>query len=237
MSTPAAATTGPTKTVVVFGTETALGSGVAVTLARTGRYRLRVYLCERSRPTSATVLTSTSNNNEEATGAGARLRELRGELAPLVEFVEGTAGSGVEADRAGIESTLRGASLVYLQTSTDYSDALNAKAKEVAFGKAVADACRSAGVEHLVFQTQLSPQRVIGLNARHMDAKFAIEEYIRRLNLPATFVIVPTFYDVLLDKFLPEKKEQNLFKIRTYCIRMYSKYCTYTDVQYCTCDS
>ena len=214
MTSPAAA---PTKTVAVFGVETALGSGVALALACTGRYRLRVYLCNRTSPTNPVVKTSTStsNNNEEVASAGARLQELRGEFGTVVEFVEGTGSSGVEVDRAGIENTLKGASLVYLQTSTDFGDLVYAKTKEVAFGKAVAEACRSAHAEHLLFQTQLSPQRVIGLSARHMDAKFEIEEHIRRLNLSATFVIVPNFYDTLLDKFIPTKIGPNLFKIRT----------------------
>ncbi|KAK2140938.1 hypothetical protein LSH36_1201g00060 [Paralvinella palmiformis] len=100
-------------------------------------------------------------------------------------------------DQHSISDALRGAQACFVQTHTDYSDPNSQKA-EVTYGKAIADACRLADVGHVVYSTQLSVVKVIGINARHMDAKAEVELYMRDLDLPLTCLIVPFYYEHLL---------------------------------------
>ncbi|KAF1816397.1 NmrA-domain-containing protein [Eremomyces bilateralis CBS 781.70] len=63
---------------------------------------------------------------------------------------------------------------------------------EKAQGKTVADASKEVGVKHLIFSsllnaTQISSGRLS--HAKHFDSKAEIEEHIRSLGIPATFVV------------------------------------------------
>ncbi|KAI5456743.1 hypothetical protein BGZ63DRAFT_495985 [Mariannaea sp. PMI_226] len=67
---------------------------------------------------------------------------------------------------------------------------------EINQGKAVTDACKAAGVKHLIFSsllnvTEASKGRLP--NITHFDGKAKIEEYIRSSGVPATFVL-PGFF-------------------------------------------
>ena len=67
---------------------------------------------------------------------------------------------------------------------------------EIAQGKAVTDACKAAGVKHLVFSsllntTEISEGRLP--NISHFVGKAQIEQYIRDSGVPATFVLPGLF--------------------------------------------
>ncbi|KAF4463980.1 nitrogen metabolic regulation nmr [Fusarium albosuccineum] len=67
---------------------------------------------------------------------------------------------------------------------------------EIAQGKAVADACKAAGVKHLIFSSLLDTKKISGgrlTHIKHFEGKAEIEEYIRKINIPATFVL-PGFF-------------------------------------------
>ena len=67
---------------------------------------------------------------------------------------------------------------------------------EIAQGKAVADACKTAGVQHLIFSSLLNTTRASNgrlSHISHFDGKAKIEEYIRQLGIPATFVLPGMF--------------------------------------------
>lgn len=57
---------------------------------------------------------------------------------------------------------------------------------EVRWGKAFADAASDAGVEHFVYNSVGGAERETGVP--HFDSKWAIEEHIRALGLPATIL-------------------------------------------------
>jgi uncharacterized protein YbjT (DUF2867 family) len=60
----------------------------------------------------------------------------------------------------------------------------------------VADACKKAGVEHLIFSSLINTKEASNgrlPNISHFDGKAKIEEYIRSLGIPATFVL-PGYY-------------------------------------------
>ncbi len=67
---------------------------------------------------------------------------------------------------------------------------------EVAQGKAVADACKRSGVQHLIFSSlintaEASKGRLSHIS--HFDGKAKIEQYIRDQQIPATFFL-PGYY-------------------------------------------
>ncbi|QPC71976.1 hypothetical protein HYE68_002728 [Fusarium pseudograminearum] len=67
---------------------------------------------------------------------------------------------------------------------------------EIAQGKAVADACKTAGVKQLVFSSLLDTKKISNgrlTHIKHFEGKAEIEEYIRQINVPATFVL-PGFF-------------------------------------------
>ncbi|OJD23945.1 hypothetical protein ACJ73_04697 [Blastomyces percursus] len=63
---------------------------------------------------------------------------------------------------------------------------------EIAQGKNVADAAKSAGVSHLIFSSLINVTEATNgrlPNVRHFDSKADIEKYIRGIGVPATFVL------------------------------------------------
>ena len=72
---------------------------------------------------------------------------------------------------------------------------------EIAQGKAVADACKTAGVKHLIFSSLINANKATQgrlQNVKHFDSKAKIEDYIRQIGLPATFVQPGIFMSGLL---------------------------------------
>lgn len=94
---------------------------------------------------------------------------------------------------ATLEPAIAGSHTVFLVTN--YWDAKSRSAEtEVAQGRAVAEKCKAAGVAHLVFSSLISPAELCkGRTDKvphipHFESKAAVEEYIRSLGVPATFV-------------------------------------------------
>ncbi len=88
--------------------------------------------------------------------------------------------------QASLEHALQGVSGVFSVQS--FQDGLDAEIRE---GKAVADAAKTAGIEHFVYSSAGSAERQTGIP--HVDSKFQIEEYVRSLGLPAT-IMRPVFF-------------------------------------------
>ena len=73
--------------------------------------------------------------------------------------------------------------------------------REIAEGKALADAARAAGVQHFVYTSVGGAERQTGLP--HFDSKWVLEEYLRGLDLPYT-ILRPVFF---MDNFLGMKQQ------------------------------
>ena len=103
---------------------------------------------------------------------------------------------------------LDGVSGVFVATNTDFNapDGYN---EEVRQGELIAEACSKAGVKHVVLHTALSVEQILGLGSRHMDAKCAIGEIMKRLNVPLTTITTPCFYEELLHPPLKPRKLPN----------------------------
>ncbi len=62
---------------------------------------------------------------------------------------------------------------------------------EINQGKTLADAAKAAGVEHFLYSSAAGADRHTGISEQ--ESKWAIEQYIRALDLPAT-ILRPTFF-------------------------------------------
>ena len=76
------------------------------------------------------------------------------------------------------------------------------------------DAVAKAGVDHFVFSTLPSVERLTGgaLPVPHFDLKAKMEEYARSLQLPATFVHLAFYYDNFLAWFAPKRQEDGTLR-------------------------
>lgn len=105
-----------------------------------------------------------------------------------VELTEGNMG-----DRGTLDRALDGVHGVY--AVTDFFR--NGIAGEIQHGKLIADAAKSAGVQHFVFASVAAADRQTGIP--HFDSKWQIEQHIERLGLPATMLRPTLFMEDLTD--------------------------------------
>lgn len=101
-----------------------------------------------------------------------------------------------QADMGSADDTARavaGAHTVFFVTN--YWEHMS-REKEVSQGKMVADACRKAHVQHIIFSSLIDVTKTSTGRLRHVDhfdGKADIEQYIREIGVPATFVM-PGFF-------------------------------------------
>lgn len=78
---------------------------------------------------------------------------------------------------------------------TNFWEHLDAQ-KEIAQGKAVADASKAAGVKHLIWSSLLNVSKITDgrlTGVAHFDAKAQVEDYILEIGVPSTFVLPGLF--------------------------------------------
>src|SRR5262252_6627302 len=85
-------------------------------------------------------------------------------------------------DSASLERAVRGVYGVY--SVQDFWSV--GTEREVRQGKNLADAAKRAGVEHFVYSSAGGAERNSGID--HFESKWEIENYIRKLGLPATMI-------------------------------------------------
>lgn len=125
---------------------------------------------------------------------GWRLRALT-RAAPSQPRGQELANRGIEVVQGDLEDPLsleRAVRGVYGVYSVQDFWAVGAK-REVQQGKNIADAARKAGVEHFVYSSVGGAER----NSRigHWESKWEIENYIRKLRLPATMIRPAAFME------------------------------------------
>ncbi|KAF9343143.1 hypothetical protein BGX26_006201 [Mortierella sp. AD094] len=103
----------------------------------------------------------------------------------------------VEGDMDDIESlkkAVQGAHTVFAITSSVHDE--NLKKREIAQGKAMADAAVSQGAQYIIFSTLPHAGRISGNKYNkvdHFDGKAEVEEYIRTLPIKSAFFL-PGFF-------------------------------------------
>lgn len=95
-------------------------------------------------------------------------------------------------DAASLRAAFDGVTRVFAMTTMSSGRGTTG---EVDDGILIADAARSAGVEHLVYSSVGGAERHTGIP--HFESKRRVEEYIESLGIPATFVRPTFFYDNL----------------------------------------
>jgi uncharacterized protein YbjT (DUF2867 family) len=131
---------------------------------------------------------------------------------PNGERARALAASGVEVrmadfgDATSLQAAFAGATGVFGVTqpwSADYRHVY--VDMEIAHGKAIAAACKSAGVGHLVFSSVMKvTEEASGIP--HVDSKFIIEQAIFDSGVPYTLLRPGTFMDNIGLPFFPVKK-------------------------------
>jgi len=114
----------------------------------------------------------------------------------------GLAEKGVElvvgdlCDKASLVTAMNGVSGVFAMTHF-----IEGPEVEVIQGKTMADAASEAGVPHLVFSSVACADAGTGIP--HFESKWAIEQYIEQLGLPATVFRPAWFMDNFYTYFAP----------------------------------
>ena len=97
-------------------------------------------------------------------------------------------------DKASLKQAMHGAHTVFGVTATIYDEKL--KERELAQGKAMADAAVTAGVQYFIFSTLSNGAEISGgkiQNLAHFDVKAKIEEYIRAQPMKSAFFAPGSF--------------------------------------------
>ena len=177
------------KLVTVFGATGAQGGAVARALVARGGYRVR----------------GVTRN-------------------PVSEKAKALKASGIEVvkanldDATSVETAVQGAYGVFLVT--DYwgtlaklQDADKSQEAELAQGKLVGDACKKAGVKHLVYSGLELVLDIIGKPCPHCDAKGRVEKYLDEIGTPNTSTRYPYYFDNFATMMRPQKQDDGTFSI------------------------
>ncbi|KAF2448896.1 NmrA-domain-containing protein [Karstenula rhodostoma CBS 690.94] len=147
-----------------------------------------------------TVVTINSNGRQSASfirvasalgwQVRAQMKELNGLVAEeIAQLPNVTVYVGRLQDRRFLDDLFRSAQYAFINT-THWGD-------EVAIGRALADAAKKAGIQHYIYSS-MPDHSVFGNNWRALPLwapKFTIEQYIRQIGLPATFVYCGIYHN------------------------------------------
>lgn len=78
--------------------------------------------------------------------------------------------------------------------------------RETKQGKALVDACKAAGVQHLVFSLLESVEDAMGIKVEHFDSKGEVEKYMFASGIPCTSVRYSFYMENLLGMTKPQKQ-------------------------------
>jgi hypothetical protein len=81
---------------------------------------------------------------------------------------------------------------------------------EIRQGYNLADACNKAEIKHLIYSTL---DRNSGVP--HFESKVLVEDYIRKLGLPASFLVTSFYYENLLHWFKPKLDDSDTYVFST----------------------
>lgn len=147
-----------------------------------------------------TVVTVNSNGRQSASfirvaaalgwQVRAQMRDLNGIVAQeLSELPNVTVYVGHLEDKKFLDNLFKSAQIAFINT-THWGD-------EVAIGRSLADAAKKAGIQHYIYSS-MPDHSVYGKNWRALPLwapKFTVEQYIRQIGLPATFVYCGIYHN------------------------------------------
>ena len=193
------------RTILVIGASGNQGGSVARHLMEDGTFTVRAMV--RGSATNAQSLNKIKN-----------LIDLNSKLGCALEVAD--------ADLNDTDSMVKAMEGCYgVFAVTNFWDPSVGYDGEIKQGKNVADACKLAGVQHVVFSTLDRNSDV-----PHFESKVIVEDYMKSLHLPLT-CLVTSFYFENLTSFFPPKLENEEFVFTvaqkpTTLVPMYSVYDT-----------
>lgn len=147
-----------------------------------------------------TVVTINSNGRQSASfirvaaalgwQVRAQMRDLNGIVArELSELPNVTVFVGHLEDQKFLDNLFKSAQVAFINT-THWGD-------EVAVGRSLADAAKKANIQHYIYSS-MPDHSVYGKNWKALPLwapKFTVEQYIRQIGLPATFVYCGIYHN------------------------------------------
>ncbi|RHZ50509.1 transcription factor domain-containing protein [Aspergillus thermomutatus] len=127
---------------------------------------------------------------------------------------------GVEFGKADMNSkeslveALQGSHSVFLVTTPAWGVA--GSDAELAHGKNVADAAKETGAQHLIFSSLVNVTETSGGRLKHVphfDQKAQVEQYIRSIGVPATFVLPGYFMTNYTEMGMLRKGEDGVYTL------------------------
>ena len=132
-------------------------------------------------------------------------RSTDGDKAKALRDAGAEIVAGSVTDVASVRTAVTEAYGVYLVTLVS--------PEEVQVGKAAADECKKAGVQHVVFSGLDSAKDKIGKGVLHFDSKSAVEKYLDEIGVPNTSVRYPFYFENFINFFSYEKTSDGSFSI------------------------
>ena len=85
--------------------------------------------------------------------------------------------------------------------------------REIKQGKTVADACKVAGVQHVVYSGLEPVEEKFGKRIPEFESKATVEKYLDEIGVPNTCVRFPSYYENFFTFFLPAKQDDGTYTI------------------------
>ncbi|TVY35698.1 NmrA-like family domain-containing protein [Lachnellula occidentalis] len=106
-------------------------------------------------------------------------------------------------DKESLRLVVRNAYAVF--AVTNWQEVMN-KEREIQQGKNIADVAKEFNVQHLIWSSLPNVSKISNnkyTKVLHFDSKAVVEEYIRSLGIPATFLHLGIFMNFLLSNIIP----------------------------------
>ncbi|KAL2062732.1 hypothetical protein VTL71DRAFT_5804 [Oculimacula yallundae] len=118
-------------------------------------------------------------------------------------------------DKDSLRAGLKNAHTVF--AVTNWQEVLN-KEKEIKQGKNIADIAKALDIQHLIWSslpnvTRITQGKITGV--LHFDSKAVVEDYIRSLAIPATFLQLAVFMEQLPLMLVPTSPDAKSYKFIT----------------------
>ncbi|ATZ50154.1 hypothetical protein BCIN_05g05290 [Botrytis cinerea B05.10] len=116
-------------------------------------------------------------------------------------------------DTKSLKAALKGAYAVFAVTNFWESQSADVEKKQ---GIAIADAAKEAGVQHFIWSSLLNITKLsngVLPKVTHFDSKADIEEYVRKIGIPATFYLAGFYMSNIPGQMLQKLPPDNKWKL------------------------
>ena len=116
-------------------------------------------------------------------------------------------------DAESLKTAVQGAYGVFYMTTVLMKDHATAFQREIKQGKAVADACKAASTQHVIFSGLDAVKEKTGKSCPHYDSKAVVEKYLDEIGVPNTSVRYPFYFENFLSFYPPTKQDDGTYAV------------------------